>query len=98
MELKEFIKETIIQITDGLREGHKYIQDNKFGSGVKDDMYEEINFSVAVSTNEEDKTAVGGKISVANIFSAGAKDESTSRASNLSRIEFKILLHVKTKQ
>lgn len=98
MELKEFIKQTIIQITDGLREGHKYIQDNKFGEGVNDDKYKEINFDVAVATNEEDTKGAGGKISIANIISAGAKGESTTKASNVSRIEFKIFIHVKTKQ
>ena len=53
MELKEFIKQTIIQITDGLREGHKYIQDNQFGEGVNDTKFKEVNFDVAIATNEE---------------------------------------------
>lgn len=98
MELKEFIKQTITQITDGLREGHKYIQDNQFGEGVSDDKYKEITFDVAIASNEEGTTGVGGKISVANIFTAGAKDETTTKASNVSRIQFKMYLHVKTKQ
>lgn len=98
MELKEFIKQTIIQITDGLREGHKYIEDNAFGEGVNDDRYKEINFHVAVSSNEEETAGVGAKISVANIFSLGGKDEATTKASNVSRIQFKIFIHVKTKQ
>lgn len=98
MELKEFIKQTIIQITDGLREGHKYIQDNNFGEGVNDNKYKEIYFDVPVSSNEEEKSGVGGKISVANIFSGGAKEESTTKALNVSRIQFKMYLHVKTKE
>ncbi len=98
MELKEFIKQTIIQITDGFREGHKYIQENKYGEGVNDSKYMEIAFDVAVSSNEEETSEFGGKISVANIFSAGAKDESATKASNVSRIQFKTHLHVKTKQ
>jgi hypothetical protein len=98
MELKEFVKQTIIQITDGLREGHKYIQDNNFGEGVSDDKGKEITFDIALTSNEEETTGVGGKISVANIFTAGAKDETTTKASNISRIQFKMYLHVKTKQ
>jgi hypothetical protein len=35
MELKEFIKQTIIQITDGMLEGHKYVKENNFGSGSR---------------------------------------------------------------
>ena len=98
MELKEFIKQTIIQITDGLLEGHKYIQDNKFGEGVNGDRYKEINFDVAVSSNEEEKTGINGKISIANIFTAGGKDESSMRESNMSRIQFKIYIHINTKE
>lgn len=98
MELKEFIKQTIIQITDGLREGHKYIQENNFGDGVDDDNYTEIAFDIAVSSNEEETSGIGGKISVANIFAAGAKEEQTTKASNVSRIQFKMYLNVNTKQ
>ena len=97
MELKEFIKQTIIQITEGIREGNKYIKDNKFGEGVNDDNYETIDFDIAVTSNEEETTGIGGKIFVANLFSAGAKDETTTKASNASRIKFKIFLNVKTK-
>ncbi len=98
MELKEFVKQTIIQITDGLREGHKYIQENDFGEGVNDDKYKEVNFDVAVSTNEEETTGIGGKLSVASVISFGGKDEASSKSTNNSRIQFKIYLHVKTKQ
>jgi hypothetical protein len=98
MELKEFIKQTIVQITDGLREGHQYIQENRFGEGVSDDKYKEINFDIAVSSNEEETTGLGGKISVANVFTVGGKDESTTKASNVSRIQFRIFVHVTTKQ
>lgn len=28
MELNEFVKQTIIQITDGIRAGHEYITEN----------------------------------------------------------------------
>jgi len=97
MELKEFIKQTILQITDGVREGHKYIQDNNFGGGVDDSKYREINFDVAVSSNEEETTGIGGKVSVANVFSIGGKDETITKAANISRIQFKIALHIKTK-
>lgn len=94
MELKEFIKQTIIQITDGLVEGHKYVNQNNFGHGISDASSKEINFDVAVTSNEEEKTGVGGKISIANVFSAGAKEESTTKATNVSRIQFKTYLHL----
>jgi hypothetical protein len=95
MELKEFVKQTIIQITDGIREGHKYIEENNFGQGVNDDKYKEVNFDVAVISNEEATTGVAGKLSVASVLSFGGKDESTQAATNSSRIQFKIYVHVK---
>ena len=95
MELKEFIKQTIIQITDGLVEGHKYVSENNFGEGISDTSGKEINFDVAVTSNEEETTGVGGKIAIANIFTAGAKGENTTKASNVSRIQFKTYLHLK---
>lgn len=98
MELREFIKQTIIQIADGLREGDKYIQENNFGSGVRDTQYEEISFDVAIASNEEETTGSTGKLSVVSVFSAGLIDESKSTSSTVSRIKFKTLLHVKTKR
>jgi len=95
MELKEFVRQTIIQITDGIREGHKYIQDNKFGEGVNDDRYKEVNFDVAVTSNEESTTGVSGKLSVASVLSIGGQDEISNAATNTSRIQFKIFVHVK---
>jgi len=98
MELKEFVKQTIIQITDGIRDGHKYISENNFGEGVNDSQYIPIKFDIAVSTNEEEKTGIGGKVSVARIFSAGANNEETNKSSNQSRIEFQLHVAVKTKK
>jgi hypothetical protein len=98
MELKEFIKQTIIQITDGMLEGHKYVKENNFGSGVDDTRGKEINFDVAVTSNEEEKTGVAAKISVANVLSFGGNGENVNKASNVSRIQFKLILHVKTRK
>lgn len=93
MELNEFIKQTIIQVTDGIMEGHKYIDDNKYGSGVNDGN-NEINFDIAVTSNEESTTGVDGKLSVANILSFGGKDEISNAAVNSNRVQFKIYVHL----
>jgi hypothetical protein len=68
MELKEFIAQTIIQIADGLRDGHDYINKNGFGSGVIDTYSREVSFDIAVASNEEESSGVKGRISVANIL------------------------------
>jgi len=96
MELNEFIKQTIIQITDGVRDGNKYIQENDFGEGVRNGYYKEVNFDIAVTSNEEEKSGMGGKISVANLLSLGANDESKTKYSNVSRIQFSVTLGIKT--
>ena len=98
MELKEFVKETIIQITDGIRDGHKYIIDNKFGEGVSDRSYKEIYFDVAVSSEKSNKKGIGGKINVAQVFSAGGKSEKATNLSNLNRLQFQIAFHVETQK
>lgn len=97
MELNEFVFQTIKQITDGLIDGSKYIRDKSSGSeGVHDD-FTRVNFDVAVTTNEGERDKIGGKVSVAQIFSAGGSSESSNMTSNTSRIQFNILIHVKTR-
>ena len=71
MDLKEFVKETLVQIADGLNEGNEYIKEKHDGYIFKNMM--NVKFDVAVTTSEEDKTGVGGKLSVANLISIGGK-------------------------
>ena len=95
MELKELIKETIIQITEGLGEGHNYVVKNKYGTGIPGG-FTKINFDVAVSSDESKTNDVGGKITVATVFSAGGKHESEKKYSNLNRIQFMTVLDIIT--
>jgi hypothetical protein len=97
MELKEFIKETIIQISEGIRASQKYIDENNLGEGIRDDKGKEINFDVAVTSEEQDTTGLGGKISIASIISLGGEDTNTLKSSNLSRIQFKLYLKINAK-
>ena len=95
MELKEFISETLKQINDGLQEGSTYLK-QKGGEGVND-KYFNVAFDLAITTNNEENTGVGGKISVASIFKAGGEIEKNTSTSNYSRIQFHVPIHVKTK-
>ena len=96
MELKEFIKQTITQITDGVREGHEYIISNDYGNGVRDTHYKEVNFDIAVTTNEEEKTGMGGKLNVVSFFNASVNTEDSSKSTNYNRIQFKLHVGIKT--
>lgn len=97
MELKEFISETIAQISEGIREGQKYIDEHEYGEGISDEKGKEVTFDVAVTSENEEQTGVGGKISVASLLSIGADEKSVMKNSNLSRIQFKLYLKVDAK-
>jgi len=97
MELKDFIRETIAQIAEGVREGQKYIDDKGYGDGINDERGKEINFDVAVTSESQDVAGVSGKISVASILTLGGEGSNTLRNSNLSRIQFKLFLKVDAK-
>ena len=88
MDLKEFVKETLTQIGAGLKESNEYINENY--EGFVRNEYVNVTFDVAVTTSEEDKTGVGGKISVANLISIGGKEENTNQNTNFSRVQFNV--------
>ena len=88
MDLKEFVKETLTQIADGLNEGNEYIKEKHDGFIHRD--YMNVKFDVAVTTIEEDKTGVGGKLSVANLITIGGKEENTNQNTNFSRVQFNV--------
>jgi hypothetical protein len=95
MELKEFISETLKQINDGLQDGSSHLK-QKGGEGV-DNHYFNVSFDLAITTNNEENTDIGGKISIASIFKAGGEIEKNNSTSNYSRIQFQVPVHVKTK-
>lgn len=96
MELKEFIAETVKQITDGMLEGSEYVKEKSGSEEGIQSCYTEVSFDVAVTTRDEDKNNLGGKVSVVQVFNAGASSENLSATSNQTRIQFSILLNVKT--
>ena len=91
MELKDFISETIKQITDGILEGNTYVKDKSNSSEGIRDQYTKINFDIAISTNEENKNDLGGKVT------AGASSSKASSTTNQNRIQFEILAAINTK-
>ncbi|ADF54394.1 hypothetical protein ZPR_4090 [Zunongwangia profunda SM-A87] len=97
MELKDFISETIKQITDGILEGNTYVKDKSNSSEGIRDQYTKINFDIAISTNEENKNDLGGKVTVVQVFNAGASSSKASSTTNQNRIQFEILAAINTK-
>ena len=96
MELKDFISETIKQITDGILEGNTHVKEKSNSSeGIKNG-YTTIDFDIAVTTNEGNKDDLGGKVSVVQIFSAGASTSKSTSISSQNRIKFQVMAHIKT--
>ena len=96
MELKDFISETIKHITDGVLEGSSYVKEkSKSSEGVKS-QYTKIDFDIAITANEENKGDLGGKLSVVQVFSAGASTSKSASTSSQNRIKFEILVAIKT--
>ena len=97
MELKEFISESLKQITDGLIESHDYIKQISPSSEGVENGYRRIHFDIGVQSNEGNAGEAGGKITVAQIFSVGAKAENSSSITNTNRIQFDVLISINYK-
>ena len=95
MELKDFISETIKQITDGVLDGSAYIRKMSNSSEGIRDQYTKIDFDIAITTNEENKDDVGGKVSVVQVFSDGDSTSQSASTSSQNRIKFEVLAHIK---
>jgi hypothetical protein len=83
MELKDFISETIKQITDGILEGNSYVKEKSNSSEGIRDQYTKID--------------IGGKITVVQVFNAGASSSTASTTTNQNRIKFEILAAINTR-
>jgi len=94
MELKEFISESIKQITDGLIEGHDYIKKKSPRSDGIENGYRKIHFDIGVQSSEGITDDIGGKITVAQIFQVGGKSESNISTINTNRIQFDVLIAI----
>jgi len=56
MELKDFIKNTITSISEGINEGHGYIVENNLGKGIPSGIkYVNIDTYVYTSSNKSDE-------------------------------------------
>jgi hypothetical protein len=101
MELKQFIKEALLNIVDGVEDANKThnrfkIFGVKHESGV-DGIY--ADFDVSVIVNEASSGGVKGKIGVSllNVVSAGvgSKIDQTNLHQNTHRLTFRVFISEK---
>ena len=106
MDLRDFVKEVLTQIVDGVRDaqqpnggafvvpagdgGHKYAEHPRFASSARLKSTI-VDFDVAITAEEADKA--GAKAGV-KVFSVqfGAEGEITSKNSKVSRVQFAVPL------
>lgn len=108
MEIKDFIKEAMLQIVEGvievndaLKEKGAYIPSKQVaGEGVnfkveQDDTTRNIvkvEFDIAVTVSSQDTNQVGAKLSVASWFGVGATSEGSTANQTISRIKYTLPL------
>lgn len=103
MELKDFVKETLVQITIGVKEAQAELKDTNCiicpDSMVKDGNLRtgfngelrpitKVKMSIAVEVQETDSNKAG--IGIAKIIKAGVDSETTTTSTNVSTLEFDV--------
>lgn len=86
MELKEFVKESLVQIDQGILEADKEIDRGIFYSGTSDNR--SFEFDIAVMTKLEKGRNAKGEIKVVGIGDFGGKFINTTTNTSVSRIKF----------
>ncbi|HSX04715.1 MAG TPA: hypothetical protein VLG76_08315 [Rhabdochlamydiaceae bacterium] len=86
MELKNFIKHSLVEIISGVKEASSEI--GRHISFVRKDA-ENVQFDIAV-TIEDSKGKEGG-IQVAKLFSGGVNSE--TKNATISRVSFQLYIH-----
>lgn len=98
MELREFVRTTLIEIMQGVQDAQLYWTsgENKgainpiFGEiSPATTTFQEINFDVAVTATDQKSGGVGGGIKVFSVNLSGEAQKSLSN-STVSRVVFKV--------
>lgn len=95
MELKEFVKQSLIEICEGIKEAQQYIAENKVAAYVNHPNYAStrpgsVEFDIAVTVVSSDKNDASGKLTIVGVFKAGGGIESSTENSSVSRLKFDI--------
>ncbi|HBM90773.1 MAG TPA: hypothetical protein DD400_02705 [Rhodospirillaceae bacterium] len=97
MELKDFIQETLKEISAGVKGANSgidgctdtpYCLYHTMGDNAK--KHKGIDFDIAVTLSDKGETSGGAKISVAQVFGVGVKANTESSDVYAHRIKFSI--------
>jgi hypothetical protein len=104
MELKEFLTQTLVQISEGVQEAQKQVKDSGCiinpltdhkGTQIQEEyqnnfrQIQTVKMSIAVSVTESNDTKAGIGI-VASIIQAGKSNGESEQNQTINRIEFEI--------
>lgn len=104
MDLKEFTKQTLVQIVEGAHEANDIFAAK--GGRVKIDKPSLVNnrdripitidvdFDVAVTTTEAESANGGGGLRVAGLFNAGGNIENKAENQTISRVKYTLQLEL----
>ena len=103
MELREFVSKTLIDIAEGVRDSQEYFHDNMRDKGFPMShkvLYDqrgrrkdfEINFQVAVTSEDSKDIGVKSKINVVDFIKFEANRDKYAVNQNVSKISFKVPL------
>ena len=105
MDLKEFTKQTLIQIVEGVNDANVALQDS--GAYITNESLSnskgpclfykklnviEVDFDVAITASESEGANGGAGLKVVGLFNAGGSVESKTENQTISRIKYTLPL------
>ena len=100
MELKDFVRDTIVTVFDAVQEAGKIIRDDPTRSGAVNPLWggvdhvsnheQSIGFDVAVTVGKTSENELKPGIKVLGMFELGGKMSDKGETSNVSRVSFKV--------
>ncbi len=88
MEIKNFIKEILINITEAIEETNK--ENNKYNFWINENINDYIDFDLAIISKKDAEGKIG-----AEIFDIGVKIKGKKSEEIINRIKFRILPYKK---
>ena len=96
MELREFIKNVLTDIIEGVEDVRLSAVRDLCVQGDKDKSA--VEFEVAVIVESTDSTSKGGKIKVMELLQGGTESTKDQRNSSVSKIKFSVQIDQETKR
>lgn len=96
MDIQTFVKSTLVQIAQGVREAQKEVSEAggianpSTHNGLHNREVSHIDFDLAVIVQSSTEAGGGAKLEIPTIFSMGGSAKGTDSSQQTSRIAFKV--------